>query len=338
MKGGSALTHRGRPGPYPPFVGFGLAVARGTGPARSPLDATMSRLLITGATGFVGMEVLARYLERGEEEVTALVRAGSDAEAQARMNGVLENLFGPVGARAHAGRVEGLAAELTAPELGLSAARRRELAASVGAIVHSAASVSFTLPLAQARAINVLGTERLLDLASEVSGLEHFAHISTAYVAGTHAGRFGEPDFDLGQGFRNSYERSKYEAEEIVRARPEIPFSIIRPSIVVGDRRSGWTAAFNVLYWPLRAFARAGRRRLGRLRGRCSMGALPGRAGNRPDLSPGGGPERDLDGRARRCGGALLQASRPAAARWRRPGSRRARRLLPLLLGRHPLR
>jgi nucleoside-diphosphate-sugar epimerase len=31
---------------------------------------------------------------------------------------------------------------------------------------------------------------------------------------------------------------------------------VVRPSIVVGDRRSGWTAAFNVLYWPLRAFAR----------------------------------------------------------------------------------
>ena len=30
----------------------------------------------------------------------------------------------------------------------------------------------------------------------------------------------------------------------------------MRPSIVVGDCRSGWTSAFNVLYWPLRAFAR----------------------------------------------------------------------------------
>jgi nucleoside-diphosphate-sugar epimerase len=35
-----------------------------------------------------------------------------------------------------------------------------------------------------------------------------------------------------------------------------LPFTILRPSIVVGDRRSGWTAAFNVLYWPLRAFSR----------------------------------------------------------------------------------
>jgi nucleoside-diphosphate-sugar epimerase len=41
-----------------------------------------------------------------------------------------------------------------------------------------------------------------------------------------------------------------------VRAHGGLPTTILRPSIVVGDRRSGWTAAFNVLYWPLRAFAR----------------------------------------------------------------------------------
>jgi long-chain acyl-CoA synthetase len=71
-----------------------------------------------------------------------------------------------------------------------------------------------------------------------------------------HEGRFAECDLDLGQGFRNSYEQSKFEAEKLVRNRDGVPFTILRPSIVVGDRHSGWTAAFNVLYWPLRAFAR----------------------------------------------------------------------------------
>ena len=65
-----------------------------------------------------------------------------------------------------------------------------------------------------------------------------------------------------------------------MRSHSELPFTILRPSIVVGDRNNGWTSAFNVLYWPLRAFAArpvhggagdpvgAGRRRLGRLRRR----------------------------------------------------------------------
>ena len=83
-----------------------------------------------------------------------------------------------------------------------------------------------------------------------------YAQISTAYVAGTHAGRFCESDLDVGQAFNNSYEQSKFEAERLVRSWHDLPFTILRPSIVVGDRNSGWTAAFNVLYWPLRALAR----------------------------------------------------------------------------------
>ena len=126
-------------------------------------------------------------------------------------------------------------------------------------IVHCAASVSFDLSLEQARAINVEGTRRMLELAGraqELGVLERYAQVSTAYVAGTHAGRFSECDLDVGQSFHNSYEQSKFESEQLVRSRPGLPFTILRPSIVVGDRHSGWTSAFNVLYWPLRALAR----------------------------------------------------------------------------------
>jgi thioester reductase-like protein len=204
------------------------------------------------------MEVLARYLERTRRPVHALERAPDDRAARGRVDAVLENLFGPAASR-YADRVEAVAGELTAPELGMSAARLEALAQDVDAIVHCAASVSFTLPLEQARSINVEGTRRMLDfadLARERGGLRCYGHVSTAYVAGTHAGRFAEKDLDVGQGFHNTYEQTKFEAEQLVRSRPGLPFTILRPSIVVGDRRSGWTAAFNVLYWPLRAFAR----------------------------------------------------------------------------------
>jgi long-chain acyl-CoA synthetase len=155
--------------------------------------------------------------------------------------------------------VQAVAADLTAPGLGLTRARREALAARVTTIIHGAASIAFTLPLEEARAINVQGTRRMLELAELAQargGLDCYGHISTAYVAGTHAGRFAECDLDVGQDFHNSYEQTKYEAEQLVRARPGLPFTIMRPSIVVGDRHSGWTSAFNVLYWPLRAFAR----------------------------------------------------------------------------------
>jgi thioester reductase-like protein len=212
-------------------------------------------VLLTGGTGFVGMEVLARYLEHGDRRVVMLVRAADDAAARTRVDATLRNLFGVL-ARRYAGRVDAVAAELTAPSLGLAPLRREELARRVTTIVHAAASVSFTLPLAQAREINVEGTRRMLDfaeLACARGGLERYAHVSTAYVAGTHAGRFSEHDLDVGQEFHNSYEQSKFESEQLVQARTSVPSTIMRPSIVVGDRHSGWTAAFNVMYWPSRA-------------------------------------------------------------------------------------
>ncbi len=209
-------------------------------------------VLLTGATGFVGMEVLARLLEQGEREVMALVRAEDRTTARARVHDVLARL----GAEEHAGRVYAIAGDVARPGLGLTRAERDAVAARTGAVVHCAASVSFALGLEQSRAINVQGTRRMLDLAARAPALERFVHVSTAYVAGTHEGPFGEDDLEMGQGFRNAYERSKHEAERLVRARRDLPVSVVRPSIVVGDSRTGWTSAFNVVYFPLHAFAR----------------------------------------------------------------------------------
>lgn len=219
---------------------------------------TDGAVLLTGATGFVGMELLARYLERTERPVIALIRAGDDEGAHGRLDAVLANLFGYRAGR-YAHRVRAVAGDVTAPRLGLDPVRWEWLAEQATTIVHGAASVSFALPLKEARAINLEGTRRMLELAARARQkgvLERYAHISTAYVAGNHTGRFSEHDLDLGQDFHNSYEQSKFEAEQLVRSWHELPFTILRPSIVVGDRNSGWTAAFNVLYWPLRALAR----------------------------------------------------------------------------------
>jgi thioester reductase-like protein len=214
-------------------------------------------LLLTGATGFVGMELLERYLQDSDRRIITPVRASGDGDATERIRATLRDLFGLRAGR-YERRVDAVAADLTQPGLGLGAARRDEIAGRVDQIIHAAASVSFELPLPEARAINLEGTRRVLELAELAhahGGLRRYAHISTAYVAGTHSGRFWESDHDVSQTFRNSYEQSKFEAEELVLS-SGLPTTILRPSIVVGDRRSGWTAAFNVLYWPLRAFAR----------------------------------------------------------------------------------
>lgn len=218
---------------------------------------TRGDVLITGATGFLGMELMARLLEDGDRRVWALVRAPSQKAATERLRATLSSLLGD--ADAYADRVEAVAGDLLAPGLGLSPRRRDELAEQVDEVIHAAASVSFSLPLEEARAINVAGTQRVLELASWVQrrgGLHRFAHVSTAYVAGTHRGEFGEQDLERGQGFNNTYERSKWEAELLVRAHcSRLPIQVFRPSIIVGDERSGWTPSFNVIYTPLRAYA-----------------------------------------------------------------------------------
>jgi thioester reductase-like protein len=214
-------------------------------------------IFLTGATGFLGMELLARYLERTDRHVYALVRPAADADPDERLRAVIEELGGDPDV--FSGRWSAVAGDVEAPGLGIEPARRRDLAAEVGDVVHSAASVSFSLPLEEARRTNVVGTRRLLEFAElcrERGGLQKFAYVSTAYVAGDHPGRFGEDELEVGQEFRNSYERSKFEAERLVREQADrLPVQIFRPSIIVGEQRSGWTTSFNVLYPPLKGFA-----------------------------------------------------------------------------------
>ncbi|MBA3745977.1 MAG: SDR family oxidoreductase [Solirubrobacterales bacterium] len=215
-------------------------------------------ILLTGATGFIGMELLVRLLERSDRDVVTIVRAADDHAAQARMDGVLDTLFAPQQVGAVRPRVRAVAGDLERPDVGLAAATRDRLTSEVAAIAHCAASVSFDQSLEDARRINVGGTSAVLGLASQARArgvLERLVHVSTAYVAGERSGRVDESQGYVGQRFRNTYEQTKLEAELLV-ADSDVPTSILRPSIVVGDSVTGWTPTFNVIYWPLLAFAR----------------------------------------------------------------------------------
>jgi nucleoside-diphosphate-sugar epimerase len=213
-----------------------MTAARDRGSARS-------RVLLTGATGFLGMEVLARLLERTDREVLCLVRAADHAAAEARLDDVLAKLYAD--ASPYRARVRALEGDLTR---GVSAPGEE-----IDVVCHCAASITFDLPLDEAREINVDGTRAILELARE-AGARRFVHVSTAYVSGTHSGEFTEDM--LGTDFRNTYEQTKCEAERIVGEVSGMEVAIARPSIVMGESDTGWTPAFNVLYWPLRAFAR----------------------------------------------------------------------------------
>jgi thioester reductase-like protein len=215
-------------------------------------------ILLTGATGFLGMELLARLIERGESSLICLVRAADAAAAQERLEATIARLWDDPPAVART--VRAVPGDVTADGLGLSAADRDQITGEVSAIVHCAAAISFDQTLEQARAVNTEGTLRVIELSREIAAagrLRRHVHVSTAYVAGVHKGLFKETDLDLGQEFRNTYEHSKFDAEmALASVADELPLVIARPSIIVGDSRSGWTSAFNVIYWPMRAFSR----------------------------------------------------------------------------------
>jgi long-chain acyl-CoA synthetase len=218
-------------------------------------------VLLTGVTGFVGTAVLLRYLQRTDRPVVALVRAADGAQATVRLRAALADVAGPGLLDAYMARCTAVPADLLADGLGLPHSARVDLAHRCDEIVHCAASVTFDLPLKEARAVNTAGAARVAELAQRTAetgaGLRRVVHVSTAYVAGQRDGTFGEDDVTLHRPFRNTYEQTKHEAEQLLRAwMPALPLQIVRPSIVVGDRGTGWTRSFNVLYWPLKMFAR----------------------------------------------------------------------------------
>jgi long-chain acyl-CoA synthetase len=203
----------------------------------------MGAVLLTGATGFVGREILSRFLERDNRHVYALVRADNDDHAAGRLP-------------AHE-RLTAVAGDIESRGLGLADETRERVREEVTNVVHCAASVSFDLPLEESRIVNVEGTRNVLELARSCTRLERFSYVSTAYVAGEPGGVFHEEDLAVGQRFRNPYERSKFEAEVALRREgADLPLQILRPSIVVGDSTTGRTTSFNVLYGPLKALAR----------------------------------------------------------------------------------
>ena len=214
-------------------------------------------IFLTGATGFVGRNLIPRILDDDpENKLTLLVRATTPTEGQQRVEESLQLFCKKDDISRLQKRIEIALGDITLPLLGFTPDLYNRLTQKITHVIHSAANVNFQLPLSQSRLNNVYGTENVLDFAREAfdtGNLKRLAYVSTAYVCGDREGTIYEDELNGKQHFSNSYEQSKYEAEQKLKYySSQLPITIFRPSIIVGHSKTGITSAFNVLYHPLK--------------------------------------------------------------------------------------
>ena len=186
--------------------------------------------LVTGFPAFTAKRMIAKLL--ASEPETKLFVLARDKFAQDAA-ALLEELG--AGARA-----EVLVGDICDMDLGLASHEYRALSKQLTWIHHLAGIYFMGIDDATARRVNVGGTRTVIELARDAARLERVVHWSTAMVSGNRHGTIYEEDLEAGQKFHNAYERTKYEAEQIVRnAMRQLPITVIRPAMVVGDSKTG---------------------------------------------------------------------------------------------------
>ncbi len=215
----------------------------------------MSVVLVTGATGFLGSEAIARLVAR-DCTVAALVRGKDSAEADLRLRRTWWDF--PDLREAIGSKVRVVVGDVRSAEVCDDPSDRQWLVRNVTHVLHTAADLRLDAPQDELDQTNVEGTLNVLRLANEANrdhGLEMFAHVSTAYIGPSRSGVVEEEAFDPEAVAQSNYERSKLRGEaEVRRFISELPIIILRPGMVVGDSRTGRIRTFNTIYYPLRLY------------------------------------------------------------------------------------
>lgn len=198
----------------------------------------MSKIFVTGITGLIGSAFSAMLLERRDDiQVIALVRGSDFCSATDRVDQIIRDqcIFDgrPELANSIIKRIKTIDAEITSVD-------EKDLfkkLKGVDVFFHCAADVNFGKdPDGKTFKTNYEGTKKMLALAAKLK-VKAFHYVSTAYVAGKYKGAVPE-DGLVAKDFNNSYEKSKFMSEQLVRS-SGIPFAIYRPSIVVGRISDG---------------------------------------------------------------------------------------------------
>lgn len=219
-------------------------------------------IFITGVTGFLGRHLAARLVRAHgpQTQLHCLVRCDSPEHGQRRLERSLARAVDEERAGRLMRSIVAVPGDLTQPQLGLDDAAWSALADCVQVVLHSAADVRFNQDLDDARLRNLAGTQQVAALARaahERGHLRRLDYVGTAFVAGLRRGRVSEDELAHDAGWKNSYEQSKHEAEVWLRSEAaDLPLTVFRPSIIVGESITGATTNFGMLYWPVQIYAR----------------------------------------------------------------------------------
>lgn len=216
-----------------------------------------THFFITGGTGLVGTFMIPRILcSFPGSTITLLVRGEDEQEAAARARAIADAVAREYAIPDAPDRLDAMLGDVALDHCGLSRESIERIIGETTHIIHGAATIRFDHPIDEARAINCGGTRRMLAIAqmcTDRGRLERFVYLGTSSVSGQREGNVFEHELEMGQKFFNTYEQSKCESERIVRDHfDRIPSVVFRPSIIIGDSRTGSTTSFNVIYIPLR--------------------------------------------------------------------------------------
>ncbi len=190
------------------------------------------RILLTGATGFIGAFLLYELLQQTTSDIYCLVRAKDSLLAQQRLINSLKNYL--LWDEKFSNRIIAISGDLAKPFLGLSEDNFQLIASQIDVIYHNGAWVNFTYPYSVLKAANVLGTQEVLRLATQVK-VKPVHFISTMGVAQIQDNPTQEEKGD------NGYTQSKWVAEKLIKIAGErgVPISIYRPGRICGDSKTG---------------------------------------------------------------------------------------------------
>lgn len=200
-------------------------------------------IFLTGFPGFIAERLVERLAKsdarffllvepRFVEKATSAVK-----EIAAKTNTPIENFT----------IIEG---DITLEDLGISFLNWDIVLRETTDVHHLAAVYDLAVERDLAYRVNVEGTRNVNDLVRNMPKLRRYNYVSTCYVAGLRTGKILETELEHNAGFRNFYEETKYLAEtEVEKLKSEIPTAIFRPSVVVGDSRTGETAKYDGIYY-----------------------------------------------------------------------------------------